>query len=145
MIIEGKTKINLKMSDLPHKHIGVAIIVNQDKQILIDKRLPTGLMANLWEFPGGKIEEGETVIDCIEREIKEELGIDIKVNEHLIDINHTYSQFFLTLSVYFAQIIAGIPQSLECAEIRWVKANELPQFEFPEANQIIIQRLTEIL
>lgn len=144
-LIEAKAKINLKMSNLPHKHIGVAVIVNQNKQVLIDKRLPTGSMANLWEFPGGKIEAGETAIDCIKREIKEELGISIKVNAHLIDIDHTYSKFSLTLSVYFAQIISGKPQSLECAEIRWVKANELYQFEFPEANQTIIERLTEIL
>ena len=61
------------MSELPHKHIGVAVIVNEDNYILIDKRLPTGLMANLWEFQGGKIEEGETTEDCIKREVKEEI------------------------------------------------------------------------
>lgn len=133
------------MSNLPHKRIGVAVIVNEDNQVLIDKRLPTGLMANLWEFPGGKIEAGETEIDCIKREIKEELDIYIEVNRHLININHTYSEFSLTLSVYLAQIIAGKPQPLECAEIRWVKGDELSQFEFPEANQAIITLLSEIL
>ena len=133
------------MSNLPHKRIGVAVIVNEDNQVLIDKRLPTGLMANLWEFPGGKIEAGETEIDCIRREIKEELDIYIEVNRHLININHTYSEFSLTLSVYLAQIIAGKPQPLECAEIRWVKGDELSQFEFPDANQAIITLLSEIL
>ena len=133
------------MSNLPHKRIGVAVIVNEGNQVLIDKRLPTGSMANLWEFPGGKIEAGETDIDCIKREIKEELGIYIEVNRHLININHTYSEFSLTLSVYLAQIIAGKPQPLECAEIRWVKGDELSQFEFPDANQAIITLLSEIL
>lgn len=129
------------MSNLPHKQIGVAVIVNTENCILIDKRLPTGLMANLWEFPGGKIEAGESAIACIKREIKEELGIEIEVKEHLIDINHDYGEFSVTLSVYLAYIVSGKPQPLECAEIRWVKAEELKQFEFPSANQFIIQVL----
>lgn len=129
------------MSNLPHKHIGVAVIINEENYILIDKRLPTGLMANLWEFPGGKIEEGETTEDCIKREVKEELGIDIAIKKHLIDINHSYTEFSVTLSVYLAQIITGNPQPLECAEIRWVKVDELSNFQFPSANQSIIDIL----
>jgi mutator protein MutT len=64
------------MNQLPLKHIGVAVIWNDDRQILIDKRKAGGAMGGLWEFPGGKIEAGETTIDCILREIKEELDID---------------------------------------------------------------------
>jgi mutator protein MutT len=129
------------MSNFPHKHIGVAVIVNEENYILIDKGLPTGLMANLWEFPGGKIEEGETTEDCIKREVKEELGIDIAIKKHLIDINHNYSEFSVTLRVYLAHIIAGNPQPLESAEIRWVKVEELSNFQFPSANQSIIDIL----
>lgn len=129
------------MSNLPHKKIGVAVIINDKQEILIDKRLPTGLMANLWEFPGGKIEKGETPQDCIKREIKEELGVDIIVNHHLIDITHRYSEFIVTLSVYICKIITGQPQTLECAEIRWVKVSQLQNFEFPSANQEIILAL----
>lgn len=129
------------MTNLPHKKIGVAVIINEKQEILIDKRLPTGLMANLWEFPGGKIEAGETPQDCIKREIKEELGVDIVVNQHLIDITHTYSEFMVTLSVYLCQIITGEPQPLECAEINWVTVPQLHNFKFPSANKAIISAL----
>ncbi|MBL1209061.1 8-oxo-dGTP diphosphatase MutT [Geminocystis sp. GBBB08] len=124
-----------------HQKIGVAVIINQKQEILIDKRLPTGLMANLWEFPGGKIKQGETYQECIKREIKEELGVDIAVNHHLIDITHTYSEFTVTLSVYICQIITGEPEPLECAEIRWVTISQLHNFEFPSANKAIISAL----
>lgn len=129
------------MNNLPHKKIGVAVIINDKEEILIDKRLPKGLMANLWEFPGGKIEAGETPQDCIKREIKEELGIDIMVNHHLIDITHDYSELTVTLSVYICQIIRGKPQTLQCAQILWVKVSQLHNFEFPSANQQIILAL----
>ena len=129
------------MTNLPHKKIGVAVIVNEKQEILIDQRLPTGAMANLWEFPGGKIEAGETVSECIVREIKEELGVEIKVDEHLIDITHTYPQFTVTLCVYLCQIISGVPRPLECSQVRWVTIQQLPKFEFPEANVAIISAL----
>ena len=133
------------MSNSIHKKIGVAVIVNEQQEILIDKRLPTGVMANMWEFPGGKIEAGETPQICIQREIKEELGVDVKIDRHLIDITHPYPEFTVTLSVYLCQIISGNPQPLECAEVRWVKVAQLGDFEFPEANQDIISAIeTEI-
>ena len=132
------------MTNLPHKKIGVAVIINSNQEILIDQRLPTGVMANLWEFPGGKIEAGETPTDCIVREIKEELGVAVKVDRHLIDITHNYSEFIVTLGVYLCHIIDGVPQPLECAQIRWVTVEQLPEFEFPEANQAIIEALAQL-
>lgn len=66
---------------LPHKVIGVAVIWNQWGQILIDRRRQQGLLGGLWEFPGGKLEAEETVVDCIRREIREELGIEIEVGD----------------------------------------------------------------
>ncbi|NET58399.1 MAG: 8-oxo-dGTP diphosphatase MutT [Symploca sp. SIO2E6] len=126
---------------LPHKHIGVAVIQDGQGQILIDRRPNHGLMAGLWEFPGGKVEQGETVIECIKREIQEELGIEIEVGKHLITIDHTYSQFRVTLTVHYCRHLRGVPQPLECQEIRWVSLAEIDQFSFPEANAEIITAL----
>lgn len=126
---------------IPHKFIGVAVIWNDQGQILIDKRLDEGLLGGLWEFPGGKIEPGETVKDCIRREIKEEIGINIAVNHHLITLEHTYSSFRITLQVYNCQHLNGKPQTLECQEIRWVTLDEIDQFPFPKANEKIIAAL----
>jgi mutator protein MutT len=131
-------------SNLPHKQIGVAVIWNQSGQILIDKRKVGGAMGGLWEFPGGKIEAGETVADCIIREINEELGIEITVGAHLISIDHTYPTFHITLIVHNCQHIGGTPQPIESDEIRWVEVSELNQYEFPEANIAIINAIESI-
>lgn len=128
---------------LPHKIIGVAVIWNQQRQILIDKRRPEGLLGGLWEFPGGKIEAGETVEECIKREIQEELGIEIAVGDRLITINHTYSHFHVTLNVHHCRHLAGIPQAIESDEIRWVTLAELDSFTFPTANSQIIAALRQ--
>jgi len=129
-------------SPLPHKQIGVAVIWNQQGEILIDRRLQEGLLGGLWEFPGGKIEEQETIPACIEREIKEELGITVEVGDHLITINHAYTHFRVTLHVHHCRYLSGDPQPIECDEIRWVKPDQLAEFPFPKANTRIIQAIT---
>lgn len=128
-------------SPLPHKQIGVAVIWNNQGEILIDRRPEKGLLGGLWEFPGGKIEENETIAECIQREIQEELGIAIAVKEHLITINHAYTHFRVTLNVYHCQYLEGEAQPLECEEIRWVKPEQLSEFPFPKANTKIIDAL----
>lgn len=129
------------LTSLPHKRIGVAVIFNQQGDILIDRRLKTGVMGGMWEFPGGKIESGETVVACIKREIQEELGIEIEVGERLITIDHTYQEFSLTLIVHKCRYLSGIPQPIECEEVRWVKKEQLDSFTFPQANIEIIKLL----
>ena len=127
--------------ELPHKRIGVAVIWNQTGQILIDRRKVGGTMGGLWEFPGGKIEPGETVEACIAREIQEELAIEITVGAQLISIEHTYPTFHLTLTVHHCQHISGVPQPIESEEIRWVNIGDLNNYQFPAANIAIINAL----
>lgn len=131
----------MSLSSLPHKVIGVAVIWNEQGQILIDKRRKQGLHGGFWEFPGGKIEPGETVEACIKREIMEELGIVIEVGESLMTIEHDYTKFTVTLCVHNCRYVSGEPQTLECDEIRWVTLDELDQFTFPKANEQIIATL----
>jgi A/G-specific adenine glycosylase len=132
-------------SPLPHKQIGVAVIWNDRQQILIDRRREQGLLGGLWEFPGGKIEPGETVTACIKREIQEELGIEIEVGEHFLDLDHAYTHFRVTLHVHHCRHISGEPQAIECDEVRWVGVDELEQFPFPKANTTIIEALQKRL
>jgi 8-oxo-dGTP diphosphatase len=127
--------------ELPHKRIGAAIIWNQSGQVLIDKRKAGGAMGGLWEFPGGKIEPGETVAECIIREIREELAIEITVGEHLISIEHIYATFQITLIAHHCQHISGTPQPIESDEIRWVNVGDLAGYQFPAANLAIIEAL----
>ncbi|MBW4441611.1 MAG: A/G-specific adenine glycosylase [Plectolyngbya sp. WJT66-NPBG17] len=125
---------------IPHKAIGVAVIWNEQR-ILIDRRKAEGLLGGLWEFPGGKVEPGETIEHCIKREIQEELGIEIEVGDHLITVDHTYTHFRVTLSVHHCRHVSGEPQAIECDEIRWVTIEELSEFPFPKANLTIIEAL----
>lgn len=127
----------------PHKQIGVAVIWNDQGQILIDRRRQEGLLGGLWEFPGGKIELGETVEACIQREILEELGIAIEVGDHLITIDHAYTHFRVTLNVHHCRHVSGEPRPIECDEVRWVPVDQLDQYPFPVANVKIIEVLQQ--
>jgi mutator protein MutT len=127
--------------ELPQKQIGVAVIWNQSGQILIDRRKTSGTMGGLWEFPGGKIEPDETVAECIVREIREELAIEISVGAQLISIEHDYPTFRLSAIVHHCQHLSGIPQPLESEEIRWVNVSELADYQFPAANAAIIRAI----
>ncbi|CAN1212390.1 Mutator MutT protein [Tumidithrix helvetica PCC 7403] len=128
-----------------HKQIGVAVIWDRDRhKILIDQRLPQGDFGGYWEFPGGKIEEGEDAIACIRREIREELGIDIEVGAQLIAVSHEYEKFIVSLIVHHCHHISGEPQAIECAEIRWVEISELENYRLPEANYQIVAALKGI-
>jgi mutator protein MutT len=129
---------------IPHKKIGVAVIRDRFGRVLIDRRRAQDTMGGLWEFPGGKIELNETVEECIKREILEELAIDIEVINHLITIEHIYTNFRITLFVHHCLHLSGEPQAIECDEIRWVTIAELDLFTFPEANSRIIAALKGI-
>ncbi|PSB05130.1 8-oxo-dGTP diphosphatase MutT [Merismopedia glauca] len=130
---------------LPHKIIGVAVIWNDRAQILIDKRRQNGDLGGLWEFPGGKIEPGETVEECIAREIEEELAIEVIVGDRLITINHTYPRFHITLIVHHCHHLKGEPQPIESSELRWVKVLDLEKYAFPAANSQIIAALQQFI
>ncbi len=129
------------LSSTPHKIIGVGVIRNHQGEILIDRRLQSGEMGGFWEFPGGKIKPDESVEDCVKREIKEELGIEVVVGERITTINHNYATFKITLLVHHCQYLSGEPQTIECEEIRWVTVEEIDQYTFPEANIKIIDIL----
>jgi 8-oxo-dGTP diphosphatase len=128
----------------PHKQVGVAVIWNQSRQILIDRRKAGGSMGGMWEFPGGKIEVGETVIECIIREIREELAIEITVGAHLISIEYPYPTFDITLIVHQCQYLRGIPQPIESDEVLWVSTRDLDQYQFPAANQAIVRAIQSV-
>lgn len=139
--LQAELPVTETAAPLPHKSIGVAVIWNDRGEILIDRRPQKGLLGGLWEFPGGKIEPGETVVACIQREIREELAIEIEVGEPLITIDHAYTHFKVTLNVHHCRYLSGEPQPLGCDEVRWVTLEEIDQYPFPKANEQIIAAL----
>jgi A/G-specific adenine glycosylase len=125
---------------IPHYHIGAAIIRKNGK-ILITQRPHAGLLGGLWEFPGGKVHAGESLQECVAREIQEELGLDIQVGEKLVSVNHGYSHFTITLHCFFCTPRAGRIRKLGVADFRWVTAAQLEQFAFPKADRVVLKML----
>jgi 8-oxo-dGTP diphosphatase len=113
--------------------VTAAIIVENDK-VLIAKRKPTAKLANLWEFPGGKIEDGETPEQCLKRELHEEFEIDVEVGEHLGTSEHEYDFGTIELMAYRTRVIRGEMKLNDHAEVAWVEAEGLGRYEFAPAD-----------
>lgn len=126
------------------KIVGTAIITDDEGRILIGQRPQGKDLAGLWEFPGGKQETGETIEQCIVREIKEELDVECVVGKYLMEVAKVYPHGEFKLMVYQAKIseISHI-KSLVHQALRWVKPQELKNYEFPPADIDIISYLIE--
>lgn len=110
-----------------------AVIRNKENQILCALRSPEMSLPNLWEFPGGKIEDGEKPEETLVREIKEELGCVIEVEELVEDVVHEYPAIVVNLLTYEAKVIDGIPVASEHAKLDWKEVSELEELEWAPA------------
>jgi len=119
-------------------HVAVGVIVNDSGSILIAKRPDQTHQGGLWEFPGGKVESGETLFDALKRELREELAIDVFATEPLIKIRHDYGDKIVLLDVHKVIRFAGKPQGNEGQPIQWVSPEQLTNHKFPAANVPII-------
>jgi 8-oxo-dGTP diphosphatase len=119
-------------------HVAVGVIKNPKGEILISQRAAKAHQGGLWEFPGGKVEKGESVMQALRRELKEELGIKVKQCEPLIRIHHDYPDLSVLLDVWTVEKFGGVAHGREGQAVRWVVANELANYEFPVANLPII-------
>lgn len=116
-------------------------LIHREGRYLIARRKPGVHLAGYWEFPGGKREFGESLEDCLRRELFEELSIRVDVPVPYRIIRHDYPEKTVELHFYRCRIEEGQAAPLECAEIRWVLPEELPRYKFPPADQIIIDAL----
>ncbi len=123
--------------------VSAAVLFRRGK-IYIQQRVEKGLMAGLWEFPGGKIEKNESPEKCIVREIREELGLEMTIEEKLIVIRHSYTQFRVTLHVFKGRLFPGKITPTACQNWKWVALKELEIYPFPSANVKIIKLLEKL-
>ena len=128
------------------KHINVvaAVIHNDQNEILCALRSSVMALPNLWEFPGGKIEEGESHEIALVREIQEELGVHIKVGDKVEDTYYEYDTFTIQLTSYLARITAGDLKASEHAELRWLTINDLDELNWAPADIPAVEELKKL-
>ena len=123
----------------------VAAVIRRDGKILITQRLDDVHLARLWEFPGGKVEAGESFEVALQREIHEELGLTIRVNDECFTVEHDYTTKSVRLHFFNCTIVDGEPAPLAVADLRWVRPDELSKFEFPPADAGLIAKLGTLM
>ena len=132
----------IKSKKVPVHSIAVGIISNKQK-ILITRRPINGLLGGLWEFPGGKVENNETPEAACIREIKEEIGLDVKVTGYLTRIHHAYTHFKIKMDVFYCKKLHGHIKLSGPIDHRWISLADIEQFAFPKANNKFIPQIEE--
>jgi len=126
----------------PHHAVTAGVIWKGDR-VLIAQRPPEGLLGGLWEFPVGKQRDGESLPECLRREIEEELGFEIEVGAPLMTIKHAYTHFRITLHAFHCRYAAGSPQAIRVSGFEWVRLDQLKDYPFPATDQQIIAALQD--
>lgn len=125
----------------PHYHVCAGLICREGS-FLISRRAKGTHLAGLWEFPGGKQERGEGLAACLERELKEELGIETAAGGRLLTVEHEYPDRRISLHVLPCRWLRGEPRPIQCQEVRWVKWPELLRLPFPPPDRKAIEWLS---
>ena len=125
------------------KTIAAAILFREGR-ILICRRGEGGSCAFLWEFPGGKLEPGETPAECAVRECREELGVSVRLGPVFARTSYDYPEGSLSFIFYKGEILSGDPQKRVHPEMRWVRPSELTDYPFCPADRDVVQRLSRI-
>jgi 8-oxo-dGTP diphosphatase len=124
--------------------IVTAAVLERDGYILIPKRKQGKQHVGNWEFPGGTLEEGETPEQCLKRELREELDIITDIGDLICSSEYTYTpEFTIRLLAYRTTVISGFFNLNDHEEIRWVKPADLTDYDFPEADRLIVERLVK--
>ena len=121
--------------------VTAAIIESENKILIAQRKANDNLFGGLWEFPGGKIEDGETPKECMARELKEELEIEVEVGRLIISNKHRYPNGIYELLVYKVEHISGNFVLNDHDEVKWITIDEISKFDFPPANTPIINYL----
>ena len=128
------------MSDKPTIRV-VAAEAERDGRYLITQRRPEATLPLLWEFPGGKVEPGETDADALARELREEMDIRVEVGDEVLAVQREYDKYFIDFHVYSVWILSQEIKTLQVHDYRWVTVAELADYEFPAADQESVDQL----
>ena len=116
-------------------------LIFRSGKLLITQRHADAHLGGLWEFPGGKRHEGETFEDCLRRELREELGIEVEIRELLEEITHHYPEKSVHLKFFRCDWLRNEPRALGCSAFAWIELQQLDQYAFPEADARLLEKL----
>jgi 8-oxo-dGTP diphosphatase len=119
----------------------VGAMIERDGKYLITQRPARATLPNLWEFPGGRVEPGETDEEALARELEEEMGIEVRVGERVIHTEHAYQSYDIDFCVYRCELTRGPIEHKRVQDHRWVRPHELDDYEFPAADEKTIGKL----
>ena len=119
----------------------VAGLIWKDGKFMICQRPENKARALLWEFVGGKVEKGESREDALIRECKEELDVTVKPLDVFCTVDHVYPDITIRLVLFNAEIVSGGPKLLEHADLKWISANEIDNYEFCPADKEILEKI----
>jgi A/G-specific adenine glycosylase len=139
--IQEERPVKKSRSSIPH-HIVAAAVIRRNEQVFIAQRPEEGLLGGMWEFPGGKIEEDESLDEGLKREICEELGVEIEIGEPFGVYQHAFSHFKITLHAFECHLRNGTPIPYEHKDLRWVKISELHHFPMGKIDRQIAKKLS---
>jgi 8-oxo-dGTP diphosphatase len=136
--MSANSKFKTKNSKLVQVAAG---LVFRDGKLLITQRCKGTHLAGLWEFPGGKRETNETYEECLRRELREELGIEVEVRELIESISHDYPEKSVHLKFFRCTLVKNEPSPIGCDAVAWVTAAQLIEYAFPEADERLLAKL----
>ncbi len=134
--LQEQLPVMTEKKPIPH-YLVAAAVIRREGRVLIARRPSKGLLGGLWEFPGGKVEAGESLQEALRREIVEELAAEIEVGKELGVYKHAYTHFRVTLHAFHAELNGAEPSALEASEIRWVDPQELREYPMGKIDRII--------
>jgi mutator protein MutT len=133
--------MNEATASTPDVVVVAAAVIDRDGRYLIARRKPDAHLGGLWEFPGGKCEAGESLEACLSRELEEELGIAITQPVPFYTVRHSYPEKTVELHFFRCVIAAGEATARDCPEVRWVRPQDFPRYQFPPADIELLQKL----
>ena len=116
-------------------------LIFRNGKLLITQRHADSHLGGLWEFPGGKIEPGETFEQCLARELREEVGVEVVVGQFFESVRHAYPERTVHLKFFVCQLGRGEPQPIGCPAVAWVNQAELDEYNFPAADAKLLEKL----
>ncbi|MBE2182463.1 MAG: A/G-specific adenine glycosylase [Anaerolineae bacterium] len=141
--VQESRPVKVKKPVTPHYQVTAGLIWNQRGELLIAQRPLKGLLGGLWEFPGGKQETGETLTDCLRRELREELNINVDVGELFTVVKHAFTHFKITLHAFTCRYHegSGEPEAIGVKDWAWVAPGDLERYAFGKADRQVIAHL----